>query len=272
MSEVTKLGSKVDYSSQYDRTQLEVFPRAIRRTEFKAPMYGGDIWTCFEVSFLRENGCPEFHILRIMNPADSEYIFESKSLKLYLNSFNNTKFSGIDEVINTIQIDLSQGVKSEVIVKEVINGFKPSLHHMYSYDFLSSELEVDSYTYKPELLEAEEDSDSLILSSNLLRSNCEVTNQPDFANIQIHYESEKYSLSIRSLLKYIVSFRNHQEFHEPTCERIYNDLYNLLQPEKLIVICQYTRRGGIDINPIRTNIKDFDINRLILDLPKQLQQ
>lgn len=270
MSEITKLGLRVDYSSQYDPSQIETFLRSSRRTESKNPIYGGDIWTCFEVSFLRENGCPDFHVLRIMNPITSDSIFESKSLKLYLNSFNNTKFSGIDEVIETIETDLSQRVGGKVIVRKVdrFNEVDESLN----CDFFRREIETDIYTYSPELLQVSEGVGMGSFSSNLLRSNCEITNQPDWANISVSYLSENYILNIPSFLKYIISFRNHQEFHEPTCERIYNDLYNILQPKGLTVICQYTRRGGIDINPIRTNQSDFNLEKLILELPKQLQQ
>ena len=270
MSEITKLGLRVDYSSQYDPSQIETFLRSSRRTEFKNPMYGGDIWTCFEVSFLKENGCPEFHVLRIMNPITSHSIFESKSLKLYLNSFNNTKFSDINEVIETIQVDLSEKVGDRVTVKRV-DRFN-EIGDSSNYDFLCKEIETDIYTYSPELLQVSEGVGIDSFSSNLLRSNCEITNQPDWANISVFYSSDKYILNTSSFLKYIISFRNHQEFHEPTCERIYNDLYNILQPKKLTVICQYTRRGGIDINPIRTNQSDFNLENLVLELPKQLQQ
>lgn len=268
--QLIKLGSKVSYSDQYDTTQLEFFSREKRRIGYTAPMYGFDVWTCYEVSFLRKSGLPEFHVLRIVNPADSKNIFESKSLKLYLNSFNNTKFSGIGEVIETIKKDLSKGAEGDVHVVK-ITDFVSKIESI-CIDSLFGELEITDYTYNPGLLQTTENSIKDIASfhSNLLKSNCEITEQPDFATIHISYVSDN-NLSIESFLKYIISFRNHKEFHEPTCERVYNDLYNLLKPSFLEVICQYTRRGGIDINPARTNT-NFKLEELLKYLPKTLQQ
>ncbi len=270
MSEITKLGSKVNYSSHYDPSELEVFPRAPRRKDYTAPMYGIDIWTCYEVSFLKENGVPEYHVLRIANFADSENIFESKSLKLYLNSFNNTKFKGIREVISLIKRDLSERVGHSVEVTEIKIFVSDSFERVIDKEL--NEDEVKDYSYNSNLLEYEEVPFKDKFKTNLLRSNCEITNQPDWGVVIVSYEGPR-KLNLSSFLKYIISYRNHQEFHEPTCERIYNDLYNLLQPELLTVICQYTRRGGIDINPIRSNIplEDNGVNFLFY-LPKRLQQ
>lgn len=273
--EITKLGHRVDYKSNYDPTQLEFFPRSTRRVDYVAPMNGGDIWTCFEVSFLDSKGVPEYHILRILNPASSENIFESKSLKLYLNSFNNTKFSGIEEVIYLIQKDLSEGTKGQVLVRRVNQFDSPSGIIQFNIDSYSKKIESGvEYTYNPKLLKAEPSETKIrrIISSNLLRSNCEVTGQPDWGNVTVSYISGSL-LDIVSFLRYIISFRNHQEFHEPTCERIYNDLFVLLQPEDLTVVCQYTRRGGIDINPIRTtmSLKEEDFYDFF-SIPKLPQQ
>lgn len=264
-----KLGQKVEYKDQYDPDQLNFFPRAPRRVGYTDQMYGGDIWTCYELSYLLTNGCPQSSVLRILNPADSQNIFESKSLKLYLNSFNNTKFRDQDEVLQTIVRDLSEGAGGEVEVS-IIDKFKRPVA-IPSIDYLAHIIDTDIYHYDPTLLGRLKQKTSTSIQCNLLRSNCEVTGQPDWANIQVIYSSE-FKLYEPSFLKYIISFRNHQEFHEPTCERIYNNLYKILEPTELTVICQYTRRGGIDINPVRTNLKDFKINKLILDLPKLLQQ
>ena len=264
-----KLGKRVEYSDQYDPNQLDFFPRSVRRKGYTSQMYGGDIWTCYEVSYLLLNGCPQNLVLRILNPADSQNIFESKSLKLYLNSFNNTKFRDQDEVLQIITGDLSDGV-DKVVEVSIIDKFKRPTA-IPNIDYLANVTECGIYHYDSTLLERSREKSSTGLQSNLLRSNCEITNQPDWANIQVIYSSN-FKLNEVSFLRYIVSFRNHQEFHEPTCERIYNDLYKMLEPIELTVICQYTRRGGIDINPVRTNLKDFKINKLILDLPKLLQQ
>lgn len=269
--EITKLGQKVEYSSQYDPSQLEFIPRATRRVGYTAPMFGGDIWTCYEVSFLKPNGAPEYHVLRLFNPADSEFIFESKSLKLYLNSFNNTKFESLDHVLDTIQEDLSRGVSKIVSICKM-DGFSIKDDNIQNIDYLASDLVIDTYNYTPTLLKASVTGwSNERFSSNLLRSNCEVTGQPDFASISVKYTGSK-GLDIYSFLKYIISFRNHQEFHEPTCERIYNDLYNLLEPTFLEIICQYTRRGGIDINPIRSTTSTYSYRDELEKLPKKLQQ
>lgn len=266
----SKLGIKVSYSDLYDPNLLDFIPRAERRKSYATQMFGGDIWTCYEVSFLLSNGAPQYHILRLFNPADSEFIFESKSLKLYLNSFNNTKFSSIEEVISIIQRDLNQGVKGDVLVYDISEfNNNPTSN---SIDELVREIDFTEYNYNPKLLRVESlYTSGESFSSNLLRSNCEVTGQPDWANIYVAY-SGPMKLNLESFLQYIVSYRSHQEFHEPTCERIYNDLFNVLSPLELIVICQYTRRGGIDINPIRTNLNSINPENLTIDLSKLIQQ
>lgn len=271
--EITKLGNKVGYSSQYDPTQLEFIPRAPRRKDYTAPMYGVDIWTCYEVSFLTMEGVPQFHVLRIVNPANSENIFESKSLKLYLNSFNNTRFENLSDVIERIKLDLSISVGATVDVVELKTFCY--IDNIVGIDFLSLGMTMNEYKYNPNLLEASiwksSDICKVTFSSDLLKTNCEITNQPDWATVIVSYWSKK-ELDQKSFLKYIVSYRDHQEFHEPTCERIYNDLYKLLEPEFLTVVCQYTRRGGIDINPIRTTDPTLILKQLPFTLPKRLHQ
>jgi 7-cyano-7-deazaguanine reductase len=271
---LTKLGnSKVEYTNQYDKSQLEPIPRAPRRTTYTAPMIGGDVWTCFEVSFLTKTGLPWTGVLRIVNPASSTNIFESKSLKLYLNSFNNTVFNSVEDALKTIEIDLTELAGAPVSATQIkkFNDFNP----VRCLEIEFPKTEVTEYEYNPKLLKVvkrkEQISTKISCYSDLLRSNCEITNQPDWGRVSIEYKVANKYIDPQSLLKYIVSFRNHQEFHEPTCERIYNDLYELLQPEELTVICQYTRRGGIDINPIRTT-NPSKVNILIERLPKLLQQ
>ncbi len=250
------LGKETEYKFTYDNTLLVPIDREERRTEFKYPMVGGDIWTAFEVSFLGKNGLPEFHVLRFLNPADSTNIFESKSFKLYLNSFNNTKFESLEEVIKILKKDLKKLTKSSVKIKK-ITGFKkitPLIQKATVLEEVCSPV-VEEYTYNKNLLSVFSSEENVTCSylSNLLRSNCEITNQPDFSTIQIVYKTDKKNISEETLLKYIVSYRNHQEFHEPTCERIFQDLFTVLEPKELLVICQYTRRGGIDINPVRSS-------------------
>lgn len=251
-SKLTILGNRVNYSSTYDPDQIEVFPRAPRRTNYKAPMLGYDVWRCYELSFLDKRGLPYFKVIEIITPATSKNIFESKSLKLYLNSFNNTQFENLEEVLDIIKKDLSERVGAEVIVREVkkasfIEISSPPVEEILKTDFL-----IKEYSYNPLLLKIEEKEEKRVykLYSSLLRSNCEITSQPDWAYVFVQYEGKR-KLDEESFLKYIISYRNHNEFHEPTTERIFNDLYEILSPELLLVTCMYTRRGGIDINPIR---------------------
>lgn len=271
------LGKKVTYKDQYDPSILFPINRDERRKNY-TKMYGADIWTCFEVSYLLQSGLPQFMVLRIVNPADSTNIFESKSLKLYLNSFNNTKFDSKEQVIETIKRDLDKLTGGDITVVE-IKEFMQS--EPESEDLLENQVQLSdqefTYNYDPTLLKVTEVKEKITehIISNLLRSNCEITNQPDWARIQIVYTGNK-QIDKESLLRYIVSYRKHQEFHEPTCERIYQDLYKILEPENLCVQCNYTRRGGIDINPVRVSnpftIFNLDNNKLAYGVEKTLQQ
>lgn len=251
------LGKKVTYKDQYDPSILFPINREERRNGY-VKMYGKDVWTCFEVSYLLPNGLPQFMVLRITNPANSVNIFESKSLKLYLNSFNNTVFNSEEEVISVIKRDLDNLTGGDCTV------VKMTEFPVLDQDVPFVEDEVDNvnivdYIYNPNLLEVSEFVDGeveYVLKSNLLRSNCEITNQPDWGTITVRVRSNKV-LSKESFLKYVVSYRKHQEFHEPTCERIFQDLYKVLDPTYLTVLCQYTRRGGIDINPFRSLTEDY---------------
>lgn len=271
------LGKKVTYKDQYDPSILFPINREERRKDY-TKMYGADVWTCFEVSYLLQSGLPQFMVLRIVNPADSVNIFESKSLKLYLNSFNNTKFNSKEQVIETIKKDLDKLTGGDVTVVEMKTFLQ---NEPVPAQLLENQVELSdqefTYNYDPTLLKVIEVSEIVEESfvSNLLRSNCEITNQPDWARIQITYRGKK-QIDKESLLRYIVSYRKHQEFHEPTCERIYQDLFKILEPETLAVQCNYTRRGGIDINPIRSShpLSDLHVTdkQLAQMIEKTLQQ
>lgn len=272
-SQIT-LGKKVTYKDQYDPSILFPINREERRHDY-TKMYGADVWTCFEVSYLLQSGLPQFMVIRIVNPADSINIFESKSLKLYLNSFNNTKFDSKKQVIDTIKKDLDELTGGNVTVTEMCNFVTPTFTNNSNW-LLENQVQCTdqefTYNYDPSLLKVVDEKADEVLVSNLLRSNCEITNQPDWARIVIMYKGKK-AIDKESLLRYIVSYRKHQEFHEPTCERIYQDLYKILEPEYLYVQCNYTRRGGIDINPIRCSkpLQTSDIE-LALSITKTLQQ
>lgn len=276
MGNLKALGTRVEHSEKYDPSQLEGFSRDDRRSGF-VRMFGVDVWTCFEVSFLKKNGLPYFMVLRISNPSDSKKIFESKSLKLYLNSFNNTVFSSRQEVIQIIKKDLSELVEGNVLVESVVkfqneNSFYYNANKIEDY---VKNIEISEYSYNPKLLEPKPVSkgrtEPIELYSDLLRSNCEITGAPDWAKVSIVYQPNEVEVTYESLLKYLVSMRTHQMFHEPTTEVIFQDLVKFLKPKSLTVICQYTRRGGIDINPIRSTEDKFMRNKII-NLPKTLQQ
>jgi len=254
------LGKDTEYKFTYDNTLLVPINRGERRKEYKHKMYGGDIWTAFEVSFLDMKGLPQFHVLRFLNPADSVNIFESKSFKLYLNSFNNTKFESLDAVIKILKKDLKKLTKSTVKIKKVEKFKKetPLVKKPVVLEQVCSP-EVTDYEFNSSLLKTitNKKDEVFSYSSSLLRSACEITNQPDWGIVQIVWKTNDKTVTEESLLQFIVSFRNHQEFHEPTCERIYQTLFDLLNPQELLVICQYTRRGGIDINPIRSSSEEW---------------
>lgn len=266
MNKGISLGRDVEYKSQYSVESLFAINREERRNNY-VPMFGVDVWTAYEFSFLLPNNLPQYKVIRIYNPCNSVNIFESKGLKLYLNSFNNTVFNDLESAIHTVSVDLTQ-LAGEVVEVEVVDEF--SNDWMKTFPELESEFaeDITTFEYNPSLLTVESTPYSDTVISNLLRSNCEITNQPDWARVFITYRGDR-KVTRDSLLRYIVSYRNHQEFHEPTCERIYQDLFKVLQPAFLTVICQYTRRGGIDINPIRSN---RPIEKNIRNLGKLLQQ
>lgn len=276
MGELKALGSTTNYTDKYDKTLLEEFPRTPRRKSLTAPMNGADIWTAFEVSFLQPNGLPCFLVLRISNPADSKNIFESKSLKLYLNSFNNTIVEDKNTLLDIISRDLTSIAEGFVEVIEVDFFREPCLYFdARKLESFVKDLVISEYEYNPKLLRTKEIKFGRVgiveLYSDLLRSNCEITNQPDWGRVYISYEPGGREVTYESLLEYIISIRTHQAFHEPTCEMIYNDLFELLKPKKLLVLCQYTRRGGIDINPIRYTHRELAPEYLV-HLPKLIQQ
>lgn len=271
--ENTVLGQKVSYINGYDNKLLHPIPRSIGREEnqlisTELPFKGVDIWNCYEVSWLDSNGMPQVRILRFIIDCNSENIIESKSLKLYLYSLNNHVFENEDQVINLIQKDLTMAAKHEVsVVLYRLSDLNNSRLSLFSGKLLDemSEIKIEEYNTNKSLLQLSEESGVVTekLYSNLLKSNCLITNQPDWASIYIEYKGRAIDHS--SLLKYIISFRNHNEFHEQCVERIFGDILDICRPEELTIYAKYTRRGGIDINPLRTNvsykIQDIDFSR-----------
>ncbi len=264
----TQLGKATAYIDTYSPDLLLGIPRTIARKEIgltteDTPFHGYDFWNCYELSWLNFLGKPCAALLSFIVPFDSELISESKSVKLYLNSFNNTRMINKDQVLNTITTDLSNVVKSPVKaeIKEINNLSGSKILSFSGLCIDDLEIEINEYKVNANLLKLEGQNKIVeeCLYSNLLKSNCLITNQPDWATIQIKYTGQK--INHESLLKYIVSFRNHNEFHEQCVERVFCDIMRICKPIELEVFAKYTRRGGIDISPYRTNkiIEDTEV-------------
>jgi 7-cyano-7-deazaguanine reductase len=251
------LGKTSSYSSTYSPALLFPIPRKYKREEMDIslplPFDGVDIWNAYEVSWLNPKGRPIIAMAEFSFPCQSTYIIESKSFKLYLNSFNQTRFASADEVKKTLIKDLSEASGVPVGVHLIFPASFSSIVLREPLGICLDELDIDISTYhlEPQFLKKGKVLVEEVLYSNLLRSNCLVTGQPDWGTVQIHYYGPK--INQESLLRYIVSFREHQEFHEQCVERIFMDVLRHCRPQKLSVYAQYTRRGGLDINPFRSN-------------------
>jgi len=248
------LGKKIKVITEYDPALLFSIPREIQRKKNKitADFKGFDIWNIYELSWLNLNGKPECRILQMIYSCDSQNIVESKSLKLYLYSFSMTKFINEADVKKVIINDLKKVLNEEPIINLYNYNKKISYSKIPAGRLLDNNY-IETNIYKPDislLRKLKNNSKTIVRYSNLLKTNCPITNQPDWATIYIKYKSE-YIIEDESLLKYIISFRTHNDFHENTCERIFQDIFTFINPYFLIIKCFYTRRGGIDINPIR---------------------
>jgi 7-cyano-7-deazaguanine reductase len=256
LPEDSVLGKVTDYQFEYNSDLLFPIPRAEGRAllgiEAILPFQGFDRWTAYELSWLNAEGLPQVVIAELDFPCDSPNIIESKSLKLYLNSFNQTAFITQDIVKETITNDLSMLCGATVCVR-----FYPVQDFMRSAvtDFLCLDnlpVSCSDYVPNPALLSFNENAVvNEQISSHLFRSLCPVTGQPDWATLYISYTGKQ--IKAESLLQYIVSYRNHQGFHEQCVEQIYMDLMQYCQPEKLMVYGRFVRRGGLDINPLRSS-------------------
>lgn len=278
--ENSPLGQNSEYPDQYDASLLYPIPRSQGRESFpesaSLPFNGVDIWNAYEVSWLNSKGKPNVAVAVLRVPALSPNIVESKSLKLYLGSLNQSVFDNVNDVIKTIQHDVGSVVGASIdvafeppidsvssgAVSPGANGPHLCIENSECIDTL--DIEASEYTINPQLLELDnisEGAQTLVeecLSSHLLRSNCPVTGQPDWATLYVHYQGPK--ICRESLLKYIVSYRNHNDFHEQCVERVFMDVMAVCQPTKLSVYGRYTRRGGIDINPFRSNFESCENN------------
>lgn len=255
------LGKRSQYEEVYNPTLLCPINRADNRKELgleadDLPFHGVDIWNAYEVSWLNGKGRPEVGMLELHVPCTTPCIIESKSLKLYLGSFNQTRFNSRHEVIQTIESDLSVATRGAVMLHlhPLDDAYARSLSQLEGKLLDRMDVEIDEYQYNPHLLQwggHAELSETLI--SHLFRSLCPVTHQPDWASIMIRYRGTE--IDHESVLRYLVSYRRHADFHEHCVERIYSDLMEHCQPKQLTVYARFTRRGGIDINPYRSNFE-----------------
>ena len=254
------LGKPPDYRDTYDASLLQGVPRSLNRDPLglkadNLPFHGADIWTLYELSWLNANGLPQVAVGQVELDYASLNLVESKSFKLYLNSFNQTRFASWDEVRSTLQRDLSacaQGAVSVTLYRvDELEG--QPVAHFTGLCIDDQDIAIDNYEFDAALLtdaaHGEVVEEKLV--SHLLKSNCLITHQPDWGSVQIQYRGAQ--IDREKLLRYLVSFRHHNEFHEQCVERIFTDIQRFCQPESLSVYARYTRRGGLDINPWRSN-------------------
>ena len=271
LPEQSPLGKASAYADRYDASLLFPIARATKREEIglhanaTPPFFGADMWTAFELSWLNLRGKPQVALAHFTIPCESPNIIESKSFKLYLNSFNNSQFPDAEAVLAHLRADVNEAVWRGVTVQSSVGVrlIGPELFDrepIYELDGLNLDrldIECNRYSPAPDLLKTVDDQGSAqgpvseVLVSNLLKSNCLVTGQPDWGSVQISYTGA--AIDQEGLLQYLVSFRNHNEFHEQCVERIFMDVWTRCKPLKLTVYARYTRRGGLDINPFRTS-------------------
>ena len=262
-----KLGQQTKYAEKYDRTLLQPVPRRLNRDQLNITAtqpftIGADIWTAYEISWLNPKGVPQVAIADVSIDFRSENLIESKSFKLYLNSFNQTTFADFADVQQTLQRDLQDCARGEVNVRlnSLADYTAQPIVALSGECIDAQDIEVRDYAFNATLLN-HCTGDHLVeetLVSHLLKSNCLITQQPDWGSLQIHYVGKQ--INREQLLRYIISFRQHNEFHEQCVERIFCDLMQYAKPEKLTVYARYTRRGGLDINPYRSNFEPLPQN------------
>ena len=287
------LGKEASTPERYDASLLFRIPRSENRIKYgientNLPFVGFDVWNCYELSFLTKNGLPVSRVMKLTYPADSEFLVESKSLKLYLNSFNMEHFEttvedSVDKVKAIITADLSALLESQVAVNFFDENSKkavpfPNIKNISRY-ISTKEQELiifEHYKEMPELLQSKQTNQThdYAFRTDLLRSNCRVTNQPDWGDLFVKI-STQHKLDFSSIIRYLVSFRKENHFHEEVVEMIYKRFWDAFEPKELMLAAMYTRRGGIDINPIRAsheNLLDAAFLTNTMRLAKSLRQ
>lgn len=258
-AEHSPLGKTVSYSDSYSPELLFPIARSGKRDEIGVPsplpFHGLDIWNAYELSWLDPRGKPVVALAEFRVPATSPNIVESKSFKLYLNAYAQTRLDGAAEVQRRLHEDLSAAVGAPVAVelRSAAAFSQETLRELDGENIDGLDIAIDSYDApQPEFLHlADAATVQETLVSHLLRSNCPVTGQPDWASVQIRYRGSRIDRA--GLLRYLVSFRRHSDFHEQCVERIFLDLTRRCAPQELAVYARYTRRGGLDINPFRSS-------------------
>jgi 7-cyano-7-deazaguanine reductase len=279
--ESTHLGKQSSYPQYYDPSVLVAVPRILNREQYglsngELPFKGVDVWHAYEFSFLTKKGVPVVGMLKLIYPATNEFLVESKSLKLYLNSFNmerigESRSEGISTVVEIIKKDLSELLKCEVLVSYFDNTSQSSGSDFDDFIILENSIDIDSlrcdhYNETIELLDQSPYSGTIRWGTHLLRSNCKITHQPDWGSLYIKMEGTCLPTP-ESFLKYIVSLRNENHFHEEICEMVFKRITDKYSPRRLMIACLYTRRGGIDICPVRVYDELLPANLSAINIP-----
>lgn len=257
--ESSSLGKTVRYGDQYDPGLLFPIPRVRSRDALQLdggvlPFHGVDLWNGYELSWLNTRGKPQVALAQFAVPADSPHLIESKSFKLYLNGFNQTRMASMQALHTCLTDDLSQaaGAKVGVVLHELHTREGEPLRSLQGECIDALDIAIDDFAHpEQQPLQCGDERVDEVLVSHLLKSNCPVTGQPDWASVQIAYRGRQ--LDREALLRYLIAFRQHNDFHEHCVERIWLDLWRQCQPDSLTVYARYTRRGGLDINPWRSS-------------------
>lgn len=258
------LGQKTVYINTYSPELLFPVSRNLSRDNLQLgselPFSGVDIWNALEISWLNHKGKPEIALGEFFFPCESPMIVESKSLKLYINSLSQSRFDSLEHVQKIIEGDLSSTAQAQVIINLFpLSRLKDTRLESF-YGTCIDELDIDINTYRldPAFLTTTDELIQEAVYSDLLKSNCLATGQPDWGSVHINYSGKK--IDHEGLLRYIISFRNHSGFAEHCVEQIFYDIMQRCQPQNLSVYARYTKRGGLDINPFRSNFEKYPEN------------